>query len=259
MPIDFQRQARRARLRLAGIGLVVLAAVAGGAVALINIDDSGSSQAVSDDAKTTLSPSPNIPSAPGAGSGADLTPATAPKIRLFKPTTTTEGIGRGFEHSAMGARSAAVSYWQDLNIIDDAIARQQWQAITSKDSPDTVDRRVSDVRKTREAAGLPPSGPAPDGISFSTTVTAMQALGLETSGDVVQVWMSYDVYAVFRDKGGNQNPKKGETVYLILKWENGDWRVTDEPQYRKKLTGPQPYHPDSRPAFQDGWREIAHG
>ncbi|MER6256266.1 hypothetical protein ABT224_33445 [Streptomyces sp. NPDC001584] len=257
MPDDFQRQARRARLRLAGIGFVVLAAVAGGTVAFINMSGSGGSQAASGDAKSTISPSANIPSAPAPG--AELTPATAPKIRLLKPTTTTEGIGRGFEHSAMGARSAAVSYWQDLNIIDDAIARQQWQAITSKDSPDTLDRRVSEVRKVREGAGLPPSGPVPDGVSFSTTVQAMQALGLEESGDVVQVWLNYDVYAVLREKGGDQSPKKGETTVLILKWENGDWRVTDEPRYKSKLKGPQPYHPDSKPAYRDGWREISHG
>ena len=51
----------------------------------------------------------------------------------------------------MEAWSGAVSYWQNLNVIDDEIARKQWTAITSKDSPTTIDRRVSDVRKILEA------------------------------------------------------------------------------------------------------------
>ncbi|MFH8642076.1 hypothetical protein [Streptomyces goshikiensis] len=255
MPDGFQRQARRARLRLAGIGFVVLAAVAGGTVAVINMGDSGSSQA---SAGSKSTPGPSVSAHPESA-GTEFTPATGRRIGLLKPTTTTDGIGRGFEHSTMGAWSAAVSFWQDLDIIDDIAAEKQWKAIASKDSPATVDRGVSEVRKIREGAGLPPSGAAPDGVSFSTRVRAVNIRGLETSGDVVQVWLVYDRFAVLRDKGGDQDPKKGETTYLILKWEGSDWRVTDEPQYKSKLTGPQPYHPDSKPAFQDGWREIANG
>ncbi|MFE2529785.1 hypothetical protein ACFXEL_36800 [Streptomyces sp. NPDC059382] len=256
MATDFQRQARRARLRLAGIGFVVLAAVAGGTITFISMGDSGGGSP-SADSKNTPSPSFSVSSAPPPGT--ELTPATGRRISLLKPTTNTEGIGRGFEHSTMGAWSAAVSFWQDLNIIDDVVAEKQWKAIASKDSQSTIDRGVSEVRKVREGAGLPPSGGAPEGVGFSTHVRALNIRGLDTSGDVVQVWMVYDRFAVLRDKGGDQNPKKGETAYLILKWEGSDWRVTDEPQYKNKLTGPQPYHPDSKPAFQDGWREIANG
>lgn len=257
MGTDFQRQARRARLRLAAIGIAVLAAVAGGTIALVTLDDSGSTQATAGDAKSTPSSSSTATAPPVPSQ--TLTPGSGPKFRLLKPTTTTEGIGRGFEHTLKGAWSASVSYWQDLSLIDDGAAAKQWKAIASKDSPTTVDRGVSEVRKVREAAGLPPSGGSPDGITFSTTVRALTIRGLDTSGNVFQVWMSYDRYAVVRDKGSDQDPKKGETTVLILKWEGNDWRVTDEPQYRDKLTVPQPFHPNSKAAYQDGWREISNG
>ncbi|KUF20164.1 hypothetical protein AT728_40160 [Streptomyces silvensis] len=150
-----------------------------------------------------------------------------------------------------------MSYWENLDLLDDVIARRQWTAIASKDSPEAIERGTSEVRKLREGAGLPPSGGTPDGITFTTSVNAVLQRSLDNSGEVVNVWMSYDRYATVRNKGGDDDPLKNETTNLVLKWEDGDWKVTEEQKYTERVRGPRAYHPDSRWAYMDGWRELA--
>ncbi|RLU99466.1 hypothetical protein CTZ27_14645 [Streptomyces griseocarneus] len=153
--------------------------------------------------------------------------------------------------------SAAVRHLQELDILDDTIARKQLEAIVSKDSRDTIDRRISEVRETREKAGLSPSGATPAGLSFTTQVNAARITSADNSGDVVIVWMNYDRYATLPGKGSDDNPLKGETTYAIYKWEGDDWKLTEEPQYKKRVHGPWAYDPDSPYAFQDMWREVS--
>jgi hypothetical protein len=138
-------------------------------------------------------------------------------------------------------------------------ARKQWTAIAAKDYPQTIDQGVSEVRKVREGVGLPPSGGTPEGISFSTSVKAALTRSLDQSGDIVVVWMVYDRFAIIRDKGADDSPLQDEVDYLVLKWQDGDWKVTADPKYTKKVTGPRAYDPDSTYAFLDGWREVADG
>jgi hypothetical protein len=255
MATDYRSKARKARLRLIGMGVVVVAAVAaGGAVAVAGLNGGSDQTAPADPKASKPAPSSTSSANPAA---TKYTPATAPHRKLLKPSTNKDGIGTGFERSGLGATSAAVTYWEDLDILDDAIARKQLTAITSKDSLDSIDRGVSEVRKLREGAGLPPSGGTPDGLSFSTEVKAALVRSLDSSGDVVQVWMVYDRYATVQDKGGDNNPLKDEVVDLIVKWEGGDWKVTEEPQYTGKKTSPRAYAPDSKWAFMDGWRVVS--
>ncbi|WP_241844768.1 hypothetical protein [Streptomyces silvensis] len=250
---DFDRQARRARLRLAGIGVLAAGVLVTGGVIAVNAlggDDGNES-----DTRTGASPtSTNSPAVHQT-----RTPATARRLDLsaYGPDSTSKGIGTGFEHSAMGATAAAVSYWENLDLLDDVIARRQWTAIASKDSPEAIERGTSEVRKLREGAGLPPSGGTPDGITFTTSVNAVLQRSLDNSGEVVNVWMSYDRYATVRNKGGDDDPLKNETTNLVLKWEDGDWKVTEEQKYTERVRGPRAYHPDSRWAYMDGWRELA--
>lgn len=253
---EFDSKARRARLRLALIGVAVVGTfVAGGVLGVmtLNADD----EDVKPDAKASPSASPGDTSAPPASK--EHTPADAPRIPVLKPKSNTDGIGTGFEHSALGATSAAISYWEDLDLLDDVIARKQWTAIAAQDSPETIDQGVTEVRKVREGVGLPPSGGTPDGISFSTNVTAALARSLETSGDVVNVWMVFDRYATIRDKGADENPLKDEVTNLVLTWEGNDWKVTTDPQYTAKVKGPHAYDPASKYAWADGWRVVADG
>jgi hypothetical protein len=250
-----KNKALRARLRLSAIGAAGLAAVALGVVSALTLGGHDSKPARRSAAPATSSSGTSS----ATPTHKSLTPATSKKIPLMKSTKVVDGIGVGFEHSALGVESAAVSYWQDLDILDDAIARRQWTQITSKDSPGTVDKQVSGVRKLREGSGLPPSGGTPAGLSFTTVVDAISSRSLDTTGDVVDVWIVYDRYATLpADKGGADNdPLKSQLTDLILKWEDGDWKVTEEPQYTGHKFHPVAYDPNSTFAWDDGWREVS--
>ncbi|MEU3218724.1 hypothetical protein [Streptomyces sp. NPDC006971] len=254
---EFDSKARKARLRLILMGTVVVATLAAGGVLgvmTLNADD--------DDLKQDPKASPSASSSSSSSAPPaikEFTPANAPSIPRLKPKSDAEGIGTGFEHSSLGATSAAISYWEDLDLLDDVIARKQWTAIAAKDSPTTIDQGVTEVHKVREGVGLPPSGGTPDGITFSTNVKAALARSLDSSGDVVNVWMVFDRYATIRDKGADANPLKGEVTNLIVKWENNDWKVTTDPNYTAKVKAPHSYDPASKYAWADGWRVVADG
>ncbi|MDX2601676.1 hypothetical protein PV379_11030 [Streptomyces caniscabiei] len=244
-PESSDSKARNQRLRLLAIGVVAGAALAvGGILAFTWI--TGGNTRTQTDAKPSPSSEVDKSSAP-QGRGQEYTPATARAVSLLKPSSNANGIGTGFEHSSLGADSAAVSYWQDFDLRDEVIARKQWTAVTSEDSSETIDRGVSGT------VGLPPDGGAPNG--GSAVVKAILTRSLDDSGDVVVVWMAYDRLAA----DGDAKTLEDETTYLILKWEDGDWKVTEEPQYKAKVRGPRSYHPDSKWAFMDGWRRVSLG
>lgn len=255
MAASYEGRARRARLRLAVLGVAVVAVLAaGGAVAITMLDDDGGPART--DAKTA--PSPSISASPTPSASTQWrTPATAPRISLVRPKSHENGIGTGFPHNGLGVVSAAVSYWEDLDLLDDAIARQQWTQIAA--SPATVDEGVSEVRKLREGVGLPPSGGTPDGLSFSTNVNALLVRSLDRTGDPVVVWMSYDRFATSNGKGADDNPLRNETTNLILTWQDGGWKVTTDPKYTAKVKGPSAYDPNSKYAWAEGWRQVTDG
>lgn len=255
---SYDSKARRARLRLAAVGVSAVAALALVGTLAITTLSGGEEEPGKPEAKSPAGPSASSSPSPTA-SVEEFTPATAARIPLLKATSTTDGIGTGFEHSALGATSAAVSYWEDLDLLDDVIAEKQWNAIAASDSPETVDQGVSEVRKVREGIGLPPSGGTPDGITFSTNVKAALTRSLDPSGDVVVVWMVFDRFATIKDKGADGDPLRDQTTNLVLKWHEGDWKVTTEAKYTAKVHGPRAYDPDSKFAWMDGWREVSDG
>jgi hypothetical protein len=185
------------------------------------------------------------------GQGQEYTPATARPVSLLKPKSNAKGIGTGFEHSGLGAESAAVSYWQDFDLRDEVIAREQWTAVTSEDSPETIDRGASGTVGEPLLIAVPRDGKA--------VVKALLSRSLDDSGDIIAVWMFYDRLVPSGEEGADNKSLKGETTYLIVKWEDGDWKVTEEPQYKAKVRGPRSYHPDSKWAFAAGWRRVAQG
>ncbi|MFD3890436.1 hypothetical protein [Streptomyces microflavus] len=254
----FDAKARKARLRLALAGAAAVTVLVGGGVLALSLLDNDDT-AGQPDAKTPSSAAPSTSQSSTAAPSKVFTPAEAPRIPILKPRTNAEGIGTGFPATALGATSAAVTYWEDLDLLDDVIARKQWTAIAAKDSPATIDQGVTEVRKVREGVGLPPSGGTPDGITFSTTVKAALVRSLDKSGDVIDVWMVYDRYATIRDKGADENPLRDEVTNLILKWDGTDWKVTTEAQYTAKVKGPRAYDPASKYAWAEGWRVVSGG
>ncbi|MDQ0794869.1 hypothetical protein [Streptomyces sp. B1I3] len=240
-PID--GKVRTHRLRLLAIGTAAGAALAVGGILAVTsaMGDDPRPQA---DGKTSTSPGGDKSSVP---QGQEFTPATARAVALLPADSTAEGIETGFEHSALGAASAAVSYWEDFDLRDEAIAREQWTEVTSKDSPETIDRGVSGL------VGAPTWGDVPN--EGSAVVKAILQRSLNDSGDVVVVWMVCDRLAA----GGEGASLEDETTHLILKWEDEDWKVTEEAQYATRAGGPRAYHPDSKLAFSEGWRRVARG
>ncbi|WP_327393817.1 hypothetical protein OG533_39915 (plasmid) [Streptomyces sp. NBC_01186] len=249
--MDYRSQARRARLRLVVLGTAVAALVAGAGI--LALDNARGNTAPASKAK--FSPGRDTAIDP-ANRGKKNTPATARSTRIVKPKSAKNGIGIGFPHTAIGATSAAVSYWEDLSFIDDQAAGQQLRTVAVQPSDPVVQKRVSEVRELREKVGLPPSGGPPNEITFTTSVKAVLARSLDSRGDAVQVWMAYDLYATSPKQGTDDNPLKNQTDNLILTWRGGDWRVTQEPEWVRKSVWPDTYDPDSITSFQAGWREV---
>ncbi|MFD7625587.1 hypothetical protein ACFV7Q_05985 [Streptomyces sp. NPDC059851] len=250
--------ARRARFILAG-GAVAVAGllVAGGftAATLMNGDPKGQPQA---------SASPATPGAPSSGStpGRDrfITPEKGEKIILRKPTDHKNGVAVGFPASPGGGISAVVYFWEEYAWLDDEKAGQQLNAVAAKDAPGFADKRVSEIRKMREAIGLAPSGGIPADITFTTSVHAARGKTLKVPGvpmgSVMQVWLSYDRFATGPKGGRDENPLRGETIAFVVKWEDGAWKFTDK--YDSMGDFPVAYEPDSPYAWTDGWVQVRH-
>ncbi|MGI5353495.1 hypothetical protein ACQEU8_35760 [Streptomyces sp. CA-250714] len=248
--MDYRSKARRAWLRLVALGVAVAAIVVGGGVLAVNSAGDSASSAP----RTKPSSGRSKANGPAPG-GKRYTPATARSARIVKPRSAKNGIGIDFPHTAVGATSAAVSYWTDLSYIDDQAAERQLRTIAVSPSDPVVRDMVSSVRKLRESVGLPPSGGPPNEITFTTQVKAVQARSLDSQGNVIGVWMNFDRYATIPDKESG-GPLKDQQDYLIVTWRDGDWKVTQAPEWERKLPEPRSYDPDSFAAFEDGWREV---
>ncbi|MDT0543969.1 MULTISPECIES: hypothetical protein [Streptomyces] len=250
---DQDRAARRARVRLVAIGGLALALLVGGGVLLTNaVSGQGASAAPSGERRSST-PHPT----PSASSRGKMTPAKAKPMHLLKPESGKDGFSVGFPRTGPGAVSAAVYYLEESPFLDDVRTRQQLSAVTSRGSSAYIDKQVSEVRKVREAAGLAPSGGVPGGLTFTTNVNAIRATPL-VNRRLVQVWLNYDRYATKPDGTPANEPIKDETTDLLLIWEDGDWKITDEPRYRKLRTFPASYDPDSPISWQSGWWQVAH-
>ncbi|MFE9393574.1 hypothetical protein [Streptomyces sp. NPDC006784] len=251
------RKARRARLGLAAIGVLLLTVLAGGAVTAYLLADSGGSTGSAKSEEKDAGDSHDKPS--DTSRRPKLTPETGEKVSLPNPRGQKDGVSTGFAHTTYGAYAAAVYFWEEYAFLDDQKARQQLDAVTSPDaSSDYADERISEVRKLREKAGLPPSGGAPAGITFTTSVNAINAWTVDDKGDVIQVWLNYDRYATKADGEPDPAPLKDRTDNVILKWQDGAWKLTDERKYRKEGGQPVSYNPDARAAWQNGWRQVRH-
>lgn len=249
-----ETKARKARLTLAAIGVLAAGVLIGGgvtAVAVLGGDDSG---------RATGQPAPtNTPSSTDSAAAA-MTPDKARKFTLQTPTGQKDGLSTGFSDGPLGAISTAVYFWEEYAFLDDQKARQQLNALVSPDAEGYVDEKISEIRTLREQVGLPPSGGTPAGITFTTSINAVRTTSLDKTGHVVQIWLNYDRYAVNSDGSPDDEPLKGEQTDLILKLQGGTWKLTNEPQYRKKRSFPTTdYAPDSHDAWKSGWQQVRHG
>ncbi|MFB9586690.1 hypothetical protein [Streptomyces goshikiensis] len=249
-------KARRARLILAAVVIAVAALlVAGGftAATLMRDDTKGQPQAAA-------SPSVGAPASASTGTSGPMTPEKGKKTTLRKPTGQKDGVSTGFPGTPSGGISAVVYFWEEYAWLDDEKARQQLTAVASKDSPGYVDKRVSEIRKMREALGLPPSGGISADINFTTAVNATRATTVHAPGlpvgDVMQVWVSYDRFGTGPKGGRDENPLRGDMVDFIVKWQDGAWRFTDE--FDSLRSFPVAYEPTSRFAWNDGWVQVRH-
>ncbi|WP_329492585.1 hypothetical protein OG618_37545 (plasmid) [Kitasatospora sp. NBC_01246] len=249
-----ERAAKRARLRLIGLGALVAAALTGGGVLLVvnlggDSDKGGPLAAPTSSASATAgSASPSSTEAPGT-----MTPGKSKPVKLKVPTGQKDGASIGFPKDGLGAISAAAYHMDELSLLDDDMVRRQLTTITAKGSETSIDKAVSDVRKLREAVGLPPSGGTPAGMTVTTNVDAVRGKSLTPDGSVVQVWLHYSRTATLPKAAPDDSPLKDQLSDMIMKWEDGDWKITTDPQYVAKRTFPVAYDPNSRAAWLDGW------
>ncbi|MFJ2566589.1 hypothetical protein ACIO02_27270 [Streptomyces sp. NPDC087568] len=250
-----ESKTRKARLTLAALGVLVVGALIGGGVTaatMLGGDGSNSGK------EASSSPTTSKPSASSGGAQAAMTPDKARKLVLETPTGLKEGLSTGFSKGPVGAISTAVYFWEEYAFLDDQKARQQLDAAVSPDATGYVDEQISEVRKLREGAGLPPSGGTPAGVTFNTTVNAVRVTSLDDTGKVVQVWMNYDRYATKADGSPDNDPLKDQVTDLILKLQSGTWKITNESQYWKQRTFPVSYRPDSHTSWEGGWQQVRH-
>ncbi|MFJ8627447.1 hypothetical protein ACIRD3_32030 [Kitasatospora sp. NPDC093550] len=249
------RAARRARLRLVGIGVVTAAAVAAGSGALLHgLDDDGKNTKPGAAPTATTGPGPESSPSPSATN--TLTPNTAKPIHLDKPTGQKDGASVGFPRHGYGPMSAAVYHLDELSVLDDDMVRRQLTVITARGSEGSIDKGVSEVRRLREQVGLPPSGGTPAGLTISTYVDAAQAWALNDDGSVVNVWMHYSRTATLPKGGPDDSPLKNQLADVVLIWEDGDWKITTDPKWVAKRFTPAPYNPDSPTSHKDGWKVV---
>lgn len=245
---------RRARLTLAALGVLTVGVLVGGGItAAMVLDDEDPTGGASSSKPTTASPSQ-----PSSGQPSGPTPETADKLTLQVPTGQKNGLSTGFSEGPAGAISAAVYFWEEYAFLDDQKARQQLEAIVSPDAEGYVDEQISKVRTLREDIGLPPSGGTPAGVTFTTTVNAVRPTSLDPSGKVVQIWINFDRYATQADGSPDDSPLKDQTTDLILKLQDGAWKITNEPAYWEKRSFARGYFADSRVSYTDGWRQVLH-
>ncbi|MFD0020310.1 hypothetical protein [Streptomyces sp. NPDC058382] len=258
--MNSDRNARKAKLTLGALGVLVAAALVGGGLVVYSMVGPDDSNATANKAPAAT-PKPSS-SESATGSGAAMTPEKAKKVPLRVPTGQANGVSTGFPHSPGGAISAAVYFWEEYAWLDDQKARQQLEAVVSPDATGYIDEQISEIRKTREGVNLPTSGGAPAGLTITTTVQAVRGRSLKSTdlprGDVVHIWMSFDRFATTPEKATDEDPIKGDTADLIVKWQDGAWKFTNEPQYWRQRTFPVAYSPDSPYAWRDGWMQVRH-
>lgn len=244
---------RKARLLLAGIGILTAGALVGGGVTAAVVLGGDDSDGGGTSPKSTATASDFKGS-----SQPEMTPDKARKLELQAPTGQKDGLSTGFSDGPVGAISIAVHFWEEYAFLDDQKARQQLDAIVSPDADGYIDEEISQVRKLRETVGLPPSGGTPAGVTFATTVNAVRPTSLDESGKVVQIWINFDRYATNADGSPDDEPLRDQIIDLLLKKQDGTWKLTNEPEYRKKRSFARTYFPDSHVSWQDGWRQVRH-
>lgn len=246
---------RRARLTLAALGVLTVGVLVGGGITAAMVLGDEDSTSGTSSSKPTTAPAP---SQSGGAQRPGPTPETADKLKLQVPTGQKNGLSTGFSDGPVGAISAAVYFWEEYAFLDDQKARQQLETIVAPEADGYVDEQISQVRKLRESIGLPPSGGTPAGVTFTTTVNAVRPTSLDPSGKVVQVWINFDRYATQADGSPDDSPLKDQTTDLVLKLQDGTWKLTNESAYWEKRSFARGYFADSNVSYQDGWRQVRH-
>ncbi|WP_371798419.1 hypothetical protein OG963_04040 [Streptomyces sp. NBC_01707] len=254
------RSARIAKLAIAGLAVLAASVLLVGGVAaysLLGKDDSEKGTA-----PPTVIAKPGPTDSGSDSGGRAMTPERAKTVPLSVPTGQKDGVSTGFPHTVGGSISAVVYFWEEYAWLDDQKARQQLEAVTSPDAAGYIDQQISEIRKGRESINLPPSGGTPAGLTVTATVEAVRVRTLKSNalprGDVVHVWLSFDRYATTPKKSTDDNPLKGEETDFIVKWQDGGWKLTNEPEYWKQRTFPAAYFPDSSYAWRDMWVQVRH-
>ncbi len=237
------RPRRRLALLLAGLALLVLAAVATGLVI-----------------ETALGPRPKdsyAPPAPITRGLAESTPPIRPAhtprpgpMRLVQGRELVNGVYVGYPHSTQGAVSAGAEYLTQIGSTLDpdrsaAVARLG-AAPSYTDAPEQVAQGTVIARRR---AGLPASGPVPPGVSVELTPVQYQLRN--PTPDKVTVLFLGD-YTQTTANGTSQVSLGVWPVQMI--WAAADWKLL--PGHPGARYTSLRADPGSPAAAAKGWQDL---
>lgn len=182
---------------------------------------------------------------------ASVSPQASGPLRLVPGERLVDGIRTGFPHSTAGAVSAAVEMWsQKGSTLDPVHAANVGRQMADSSWGDAEQRFAAGTRDARQQLGLTAEGPVPAGASMVLGPVAYQLR--EVSADRVTVFLLG--YLTTSTPGG-QLETKHSVFPTVLRWDGGDWKVSDPGNQSAILTGlvAKPGSPEAKAL---GWQEF---
>lgn len=201
------------------------------------------------------------PTVPNLFSGYGITPSPTPSttepaqpalsgpLQLIQGQELVNGVYLGYPHSTQGAVSAADQFATQLGSTLDPDRVAAVMRMTADPSyPQGPQDFGQGMTSTRQALGLPASGPVPDGASLVLEPVEYQLR--DVTPDQVTVLLLSDFVTTLPDQG--TQTRVG--VYpLRMHWAQDDWKILapDNASYLKLAV-----EPGSTEAASDGWQEL---
>uniref|UniRef100_UPI003F494A8F hypothetical protein n=1 Tax=unclassified Streptomyces TaxID=2593676 RepID=UPI003F494A8F len=251
MTLDIQRAASR-RMRRIVAGLVGLVVVLVGVIVGLTLGGGNSPSATPAAPGPSASPGQQgpTPMPSETAGGAYVAPATW--VRLPKGGQPRDGLEAGFPHTVEGAAAAAVASVRGAWTWDaDAAEKAAGVYALPAEADKTKAAARQAVAASRASAGVPGTGPLPEGAHMSVA-----PIGVQWSGATAdQVTVSVLTRIVYTPGGGTAEKTQVLAMPATMVWADGDWHSkTSAP-----VKAPEPFDLGTEGFNSAGWRAIQEG